>query len=728
MSTRPEPDPSASSRNLCPRAVQTVVGAALVASLLGCPHNNNPSSARGGSPLPPLPKLHSFSEIRPLTSVAAHSGYVWAGTPWGLLRFDRKTGNHTRLTKKDGLPGNRVYGVTGDTTSGLWVSTNAGLAQLRGGQWTVHKLSPRIGQPTSALAVTGNHVWVGGIRGLGRFTGGAWKIFLPGARVSYMLEDLVTGGVWVGTAGEGVYHFKNDKFVSHSSSRGQDIRNVRAMTYTPDGGLVVVGQAKDRRERLTFYDGRFWASFAVAPQARLNWVQQVDRDVLLSYGNYLLALRRMKIQVKRPGIKLEAQPEGPVVLTGTLSSEAPSGYPVPRFYTEPTGRWLPPNPTAVVGYSSRLLIATRNIGAVEYNGRRFTWYRTNDLLGSAGRLKMACSGGTCYLPGNGRAFRYSSNGFETISVGPDSGSTIHGFVNDLTGGVVALHSPAGGKTIVVSRLVGKRFMRLYEVKGSIPAGEVEVRFIRMDPQGQIWVGIWYQEPNGDRSPWGVAVMRPPPFKAPAAPGSQPVVDAPLVSKSPAGADPAGKVARKQPLAKLREVDVEPPRMYHRSTLLPDEQRAKGSLALPDDIRDVYFDGPTTWLATGLGVCRVRGNEVTLYTENDGLASELVYGLVRAPDNSIMVATYSGVGRYTNKKWYFNMDEPLDSAAFCFIKKGHTLWIGTTRGMVRIKEGKIRIYNETVGLVSNRVVDMFLEDGKRLWVLTDKGVSVMSLQE
>ena len=711
---------------------RTLVAVTAAALLCGCPHQTPTNSALGGrGALPPLPLINSFSEIRPITSVTALSGYVYGGTPWGLLRFNRKSGAHTRLTTKDGLPGNRIYGVTGDSTTGLWVTTNGGLAQLKGGTWKVHKVSSRIGQPTAAMVVSGQHVWVGGSRGLGLFDGKSWKAYLPGAHVSYILKDLVAGGVWVGTSGEGVYHFEKKKFVSHSMSQGQDISMVRSMSYTPDGGLLVVGQTKGGKERLTFFDGRYWTSYELLPGGKINWVQQVDSDVLLSYDRYLLALKRMKQTVKRPGMQDEAQPQGPVALKGTISSDAPSGYPSPRFYTEPSGRWLPPDPTAVVGYSRQILMGTRNTGMVVFDGREATWYRTNDLLGSNGRLKMACSrGGPCYLPGaEGRAYRYGDKGFEAINVGQDAGATIHGFVNDGAGGVISLHSPAGGKNIVVSRLSGGKFVRLYEVKGSIPAGEVEIRFIRVDRSGRLWVGVWYQEPNGDRTPWGVAVLRRPPaapaVKAPPAsqPASQPAKAPPAPVTKP-GTDPSSAVAAAQ--GRLKEVDVERPLMYHRSTLLPDEDRAKGSLALPDDIRDVFFDGDTIWLATGLGACRVKGTEVKVFTENDGLASELIYGVTRSvEENAILVATYSGVGRFTNGKWYFNMEEPLDSGARAFIRQGKTLWIGTFRGVVQRKQRKVRVFNDTVGLVSNNVMDLYMQGGERLWVLTDKGVSVVT---
>ncbi|WP_246202198.1 hybrid sensor histidine kinase/response regulator [Spirosoma agri] len=66
-----------------------------------------------------------------LTFYEDRQGIIWAGTnQGGLNRFDPKTGQFTHLTTQDGLPSNRVVGITGDQSGNLWVSTNKGLCRL----------------------------------------------------------------------------------------------------------------------------------------------------------------------------------------------------------------------------------------------------------------------------------------------------------------------------------------------------------------------------------------------------------------------------------------------------------------------------------------------------------------------------------------------------------------------------------------------------------------------
>jgi len=55
---------------------------------------------------------------------------LWIGTAGGgLNRLDMRTGAFTRVTVRDGLPNNVVYGVRADRHGRLWLSTNRGLAR-----------------------------------------------------------------------------------------------------------------------------------------------------------------------------------------------------------------------------------------------------------------------------------------------------------------------------------------------------------------------------------------------------------------------------------------------------------------------------------------------------------------------------------------------------------------------------------------------------------------------
>jgi len=55
--------------------------------------------------------------------------YLWVGTNGGgLNRFDKSTGKFVRITEKDGLPNDVVYGMLNNGNGTLWISTNKGLS------------------------------------------------------------------------------------------------------------------------------------------------------------------------------------------------------------------------------------------------------------------------------------------------------------------------------------------------------------------------------------------------------------------------------------------------------------------------------------------------------------------------------------------------------------------------------------------------------------------------
>jgi signal transduction histidine kinase/ligand-binding sensor domain-containing protein/DNA-binding response OmpR family regulator len=57
-------------------------------------------------------------------------GNVWVGTRGGLNLFDKKTNTFTVYTKKDGLPGNIIFGILEDEKGNLWLSTNKGISKF----------------------------------------------------------------------------------------------------------------------------------------------------------------------------------------------------------------------------------------------------------------------------------------------------------------------------------------------------------------------------------------------------------------------------------------------------------------------------------------------------------------------------------------------------------------------------------------------------------------------
>jgi ligand-binding sensor domain-containing protein len=320
------------------------------------------------------------------------------------------------------------------------------------------------------------------------------------------------------------------------------------------------------------------------------------------------------------------------------------------------------------------------MGLLLYDGTQVSWYRTNDLVGDLEKLHVACNPKACYMAsGTGQAYRFDGKTFEPADVDPDPAVKILTFVNDRSGEVISIHSSGDGRSLVASKLSGDSFSRIFSAKIAFPKGSIGVRFSRFDPEGKLWLGLSYLEEDGTQRPWGVVVVG------------------------------------------MSGADI----MYHRSTLMPGEKRLKGSLALPDDIRDIQFFGGYAWLSTGAGACRVKGNQVLLYTENEGLESEIIHRFAVRPNGVILAATHGGVGRFDGKVWRFDFDEPLRQATRALLLESGVLWAGTSRGLVRRNDrNETRLIDMTEGLVGTVIKDLKKDPFGRLWVLTDQGLSIV----
>lgn len=103
------------------------------------------------------------------------SQFLWIGTPIGLNRLDKSTGQFTHFTTKDGLPNNTVYGVLSDKKGNLWLSTNQGISVFNPGQRTFINFDESNGLQSNEFN-TGAYfkseegeMYFGGISGYNRF-------------------------------------------------------------------------------------------------------------------------------------------------------------------------------------------------------------------------------------------------------------------------------------------------------------------------------------------------------------------------------------------------------------------------------------------------------------------------------------------------------------------------------------------------------------------------------
>lgn len=89
------------------------------------------------------------------------------------------------------------------------------------------------------------------------------------------------------------------------------------------------------------------------------------------------------------------------------------------------------------------------------------------------------------------------------------------------------------------------------------------------------------------------------------------------------------------------------------------------------------------------------------------------------------ATYSDFGLYhfdgrTSESWNTGRGLPGNKVRLSLEDSAGHLWIGTTSGLVRVDQGKLRVYGKADGLRNEFILDVHEDARKRLWVGLDGG--------
>lgn len=115
----------------------------------------------------------AYTSMRSIEQVLYHAGQIWSATSGGVLRYDPRTGEYGRLTRLQGLAGNRVLSVAADGGGDLWFGTDGqGLSRLRRGYATCDPPFLAFADlRVQALASVDHRVFVGTDQGVSLFLG-----------------------------------------------------------------------------------------------------------------------------------------------------------------------------------------------------------------------------------------------------------------------------------------------------------------------------------------------------------------------------------------------------------------------------------------------------------------------------------------------------------------------------------------------------------------------------
>ncbi|MBL8633714.1 MAG: hypothetical protein JNM40_10855 [Myxococcales bacterium] len=712
-------------------------------------------------------RVRSFSDSRPVKSLAAAAGLVWVGTPRGLVRWSTTSEPPTPavLTTIDGLPADRIEGIALDQKGGVWVTTSKGVGHFASGSWTKYPKAP-VGDLVAGIVVTpdGDNVWVGGSDGLARLKDGQWERYAAGTTVTSLVHD-GGSGVWIGTSGKGIMRVVKQDMLQYGMAEGNDIDNVRAMVADANGSLLSVGDGPGG-QRVAFFDGnRFW-SYRVDNANVIEWVQRVGSDLFLGAGQSVWTMKRVATPAEIRGpVKFtysgspslgapkaqplagmlvkeaappppppEAAPPPPPVdpkakggkkdkggkKTSALFAPSTETYaastqtehatahagprPVrpwlvagpggaggsaPLFDTDLVDVRLPDGITTVSADADSLYVGTRFLGVMRIQKGKQTPLRLFDLTAGAERLSVACvNNNDCYVATGGtQAWRFDGQTFEVTNVDPEKGSHVLSVVRDPMGAVIALHRGATSRVVRISRVGSKGdWAPVGLTPLEVPTGVPDLSFANFSPKGQLWVGLRYVDKEQDARAYGAA-----------------------------------------------EVYVDDGRVvYHRQRPTGAQPGVSQGVNVPSDVTAIAWKGSSeAWLASGAGAVRLVDNKtVKVFTENDGLESELVHDVIEGLSSQIWIATSRGIGVWDGNRWAFPKEPPYNVKASALTRDPDgRIWIGTDRGVIQVLSEK-RTYQigTRSGLLDDKILNMGVDVRGRVWVLTEKGISVIeSLQ-
>ena len=148
--------------------------------------------------------------------------------------------------------------------------------------------------------------------------------------------------------------------------------------------------------------------------------------------------------------------------------------------------------------------------------------------------------------------------------------------------------------------------------------------------------------------------------------------------------------------------------------------------LPLDVVAMYWRSPTeAWFATRSGAARVLDGKLRVFTENDGLESELTRDIGPGPEGQVLVATRRGTGRFDGTRWIFPRLGAFYPPASSLGHDAHgNVFIGTEKGLWCVGECPSDVIDHTRGLVEDNVADLAVDARNRVWVLTEKGINIV----
>ncbi len=149
--------------------------------------------------------------------IQTHEGYIWIGTPAGLVRFDGIRFKIFSRWNTPALKNDSILALHEDKNNVLWVGTDGGgLCSFKNGAWRNYTTQDGLAN-NHVRAITSdlqNNLWIGTEYGLNRLSANGFDLYTT---KDGLYDNIITalvvdywGNLWVGTMRGGLACFKDD--------------------------------------------------------------------------------------------------------------------------------------------------------------------------------------------------------------------------------------------------------------------------------------------------------------------------------------------------------------------------------------------------------------------------------------------------------------------------------------------------------------------------------------
>jgi hypothetical protein len=586
----------------------------------------------------------------------------------------------------------------------LWIGTGQGLVA-----WDIKALKARIitvddglpGNNVLTLASDGKQtLWVGTATGVARFRAGRWTQFgdCPlGDDIKTMATTAGGDTVWAGGP-KGLARMQHERWkVLFSKSE------VTALKYLPDqkvlwvgtrrhgalrckgiqckqfgadrlGAVHVTGLTRGKHGVLALLTGAKgdlmayrhkgrWHRYTVKPAVPLNWASFAKGLLFLSAGASVYRLV--------PRTETETPP-GPVELD-------PQTTGAPEFIARKVKRQMPRRVTVVKQALGSLWIGSQRLGVARYNGELLQYFRTNDLTEGARRLSLACTDATnCYMATGNRMYKKTMS-MTRVHYPADNDAVFQWVGKDKAGRLLTVLRSGRG-SLEVARLSKDGKFKTLELKPAIHTkqGPLQATFARVGPAGKLWIGLAIEESDDTRGA-GMAVV---------------------------------------------DLATGAVMIHGRGAGLP---AMEGALGITTDLSGAAFSGGQVFIGSRSGVIRIaKDRSIKVFTENEGLKSEIIDEIATGPRGHIYAATSSGLGVYDGQVWRFHdgNDARTGKVNTVLYAPGGAIWFGGPTGLHRLQKGQLTSFDEVDGLLANDVLSIAIDQDQRIWAVHKNGLSIV----